>query len=142
VSHLLCRRPRSVPLATRRSSGSRPSRRPRRLDTDSHHGDHATASTHAGSRDPRRCVRHPFSLSLSGVDKIRQPRPNLCGSDREYNKVNKVLPTVATCHSLLTVHRFPFFVWVHSFGNRIPTLTMTMCSSVGCCRNVLTYFLV
>jgi hypothetical protein len=71
-----------MPLVTRRSSGSRLSRRPRRLDTDSRHGDHAAASTHAGSRDPRRCVPHPFSLSC--LDKIRLPRANLCGSDLEY----------------------------------------------------------
>jgi hypothetical protein len=36
-----------------------------------------------GSRDPRRCVPHPFSLSC--LDKIRLPRPNLCGSDHENN---------------------------------------------------------
>jgi hypothetical protein len=37
-----------------------------------------------GSHNPRRCVPHPFSLSLSCLDKIRLPRPNLCGSDREF----------------------------------------------------------
>jgi hypothetical protein len=32
-----------------------------------------------GSRDPRMCVSHP--LSLSYLDKIRLPRPNLCDRD-------------------------------------------------------------
>jgi hypothetical protein len=86
-------------LATWRSSGSRPSRRPRRLDTDSRYDDHAAASTHAGYRDPRRCVPHPFSLSC--LDKIRLLRPNLCGSDREYNTISTITSRQRCIHQLV-----------------------------------------
>jgi hypothetical protein len=47
----------------------------------------ATMPPPAPMRGPttHECVSRTPSLSLSCLDKIRLPRPNLCGSDREHN---------------------------------------------------------